>query len=139
MNFGCLLIFLGLNKLKNEFLIPRTVSGRIRFETIAHRSWRPATRDRPKGWLGLGLVARSGGGAAGELAGATWRARGMAVWGGAHPSGGAAWRRWRMLRAMAFIGGEGAMVAGGDGGTTLLWRRGREKVREASNGDNSGG
>jgi hypothetical protein len=34
-------------------------------------------------------------GAAGELMGATGRAPGKAVKGGAHPSGGATWRQWR--------------------------------------------
>jgi hypothetical protein len=31
-------------------------------------------------------------------------------------------RQWRMLRAVAFIGREGALMAGGDGGTTLQCR-----------------
>jgi hypothetical protein len=44
-----------------------------------------------------------------------------------------------MLRATAFIGGVGALVAGGDGSTTLQCRRGRGKVRVSSNGDNGGG
>jgi hypothetical protein len=125
----------------------------------------------PKGWLGLGLAARSGGdaarsavttrisharrhggmlgggpvaagrqqGAAGELMGATGRASGQAIGGGTHSSGGAMERRWRMLRAAAFISGEGAPVAGDDGGTTLwCWCR-RGKVRAASTGDNGGG
>jgi hypothetical protein len=58
-------------------------------------------------------------GAAGELMGATGRALGKAVGGGAHPNGGAAWRRWRSLGTAAFIGGERALVAGGDGGVAL--------------------
>jgi hypothetical protein len=58
-------------------------------------------------------------GAAGELAGATGRAPAKAVGGGADPSSGVAERRWRMLRAATFIGGERAPVVGGDGGTTL--------------------
>jgi hypothetical protein len=33
------------------------------------------------------------------------------VGGGAHPSGGTAWRRWSILRAETFIGWEGAPVA----------------------------
>jgi hypothetical protein len=64
MNFESLLIFLGLNKLKNEFLIPHTVLGPIRPEATAHGARRPAMRGRPKGWLGLGLAARSNGEAA---------------------------------------------------------------------------
>jgi hypothetical protein len=44
-----------------------------------------------------------------------------------------------MLRAAAFIGGEGALVAGGNGGTTLQCRHGRGKVRATSNWDNGGG
>jgi hypothetical protein len=32
---------------------------------------------------------------------------GEGVGGGAHPSGGAVWRRLRMLQAAAFVGGEG--------------------------------
>jgi hypothetical protein len=75
----------------------------------------------------------------GELVGATGRAPGKAAGGGAHPSGGAAWRRWRMLWAVTFINREGAPVADGDGGTTLQCRCGRGKVRAASNGDNGGG
>jgi hypothetical protein len=71
-----------------------------------------------------GAVARSPAagwrqGATSELTEATGRAPGNAVGGGVHPSGGVTERRWRMLRATAFIGGEGAPVAGGDGGTTL--------------------
>jgi hypothetical protein len=77
--------------------------------------------------------------ATGELTGATGMALGNAVGGGAQPSGGAAWRRWRMLRAVAFIGGEGASVAGGDGGRTLQCGCGRGKVSATSNGDNGGG
>jgi hypothetical protein len=117
------------------------VSGLIRPGATAHGVWRPATCGRLKGWLVLGLAAWSGGetahgavrdacktarwrahrwqGAAGELTGATGRAPDKAVWGGAHPSGGTAWSRWRMLQAAAFIGGDGAPVAGGDGGTAL--------------------
>jgi hypothetical protein len=95
-------------------------------------------RGEPKGWLGLGLAARSGRemthggvpasgsvaagrrqGVAGELAGETGRALGKAVGGRADPSGGTVERRWRMLRAVAFISGEGSPVASGDGGTTL--------------------
>jgi hypothetical protein len=38
----------------------------------------------------------------------------------------------------AFIGGEGAPVANGDGGTVLQCRHKRGEVRAASNGDNSG-
>jgi hypothetical protein len=64
MNFGSLLLFLGLKKSKNEFLIPRTVSGPIRPESTAHGARRPATRGRPKGCLCLSLAARSGGDAA---------------------------------------------------------------------------
>jgi hypothetical protein len=64
MNFGSLLIFLGLNKSKNKFLIPRTVSGPIQPEATAHGARRPATRGRLKGWLCLSLATRSGGDAA---------------------------------------------------------------------------
>jgi hypothetical protein len=85
------------------------------------------------------VVAGQRQGAAGELARATGRASGKAVGGGAHPSGGATKRRWRMLRASAFIGGEGAPVADGDGGMTLQCRCRRGKVRASSNGDNGGG
>jgi hypothetical protein len=122
------------------------VSGPIRPRATAHGAWRPDTRDRLKGWLGLGLAARSDGeaahgaeqgvrrersrrghraqlvcvttrwhpqcaagrwhDAAGELVGATGRAPGKAVGGGAHPSGDAAWRRLRMLQPVAFNGSE---------------------------------
>jgi hypothetical protein len=84
------------------------------------------------------VVAGRQHGAISELAGATGRAPGNAVKGGAHLSGGTTWRRWRMLWVVVFIGGEGAPVAGGDGGTTLQCRRERGKVRVASNGDNNG-
>jgi hypothetical protein len=139
------------------------VSGPIRSGATAHGAWQPAMHDRTKGWLGLSLAARSdretargavrrGDALAGssvvadqrqgatiELAGASGRAPSKAVGGGAHPSGGATWRWWRMLRAAAFVGGEGAPVAGSGGGMTLQCRCGRRKVRAASNGDNSGG
>jgi hypothetical protein len=65
------------------------------------------------------MVAGRRHGAAGELAGATGRAPGKAIEGGAHLSSGATKRRRRMLWVEVFIGGEGASVAGGDGGTTL--------------------
>jgi hypothetical protein len=71
--------------------------------------------------------------------GATGRVPGKAVGGGAHPSGGAAWMRWWMPWVAAFVGGEGAPVAGSDGGTTLQCCCEKRKVRAASNGDNSGG
>jgi hypothetical protein len=44
-----------------------------------------------------------------------------------------------MLLAAAFISGEGALVVGGDRGTSPQCRCGRGKVRVASSGDNSGG
>jgi hypothetical protein len=62
--FWNLLIFLGLNKSENDFLIPRKVAGLIRSEAIAHGARRPSTPSRSKGWLGLGLEAQSGGEAA---------------------------------------------------------------------------
>jgi hypothetical protein len=49
-------------------------------------------------------------GVVGELTGTTGRALGKAVGGGTHPSGGTAWMRWRMLRAVAFNGGEATPV-----------------------------
>jgi hypothetical protein len=115
---------LGLNKSENEVLIPRTVSGPIRPEAgeAAHSAGMERVRQersRRGGVLTGGSAAGQRQGATGELAGATWRASGKAVGGGAHPSGDMAWRRWRMLRAVAFVGGEGALVAGDDGGTTL--------------------
>jgi hypothetical protein len=64
MNFGSLLIFLRLNKSKNKILISCTVSGPIWPEPTVHVVRRPATRGRPKGWLGLGLATRSDGEAA---------------------------------------------------------------------------
>jgi hypothetical protein len=77
-------------------------------------------------------------GAVGEITGATGRAPGKTVGGGAHPSGGMTERRWSMLRAVAFVGGEGASVAGGDGGMTLQCQCKRGKMRATSNGDNGG-
>jgi hypothetical protein len=49
--------------------------------------------------------------------------------GGAHPSGGTAWRRWRMLRAAAFNGGEAALVTNDVDSVALQCRGRREKVR----------
>jgi hypothetical protein len=54
---------------------------------------------------------------------------GKAVGGGAQPSGGAAWRRWRMLRAVAFNGGEAAPVTDDIDGVALQCQGRREKVR----------
>jgi hypothetical protein len=55
-------------------------------------------------------------------------APGKAVGGGAHPSGGAVWRWWRMLRAAAFNGGEAAPVTHDIDGVALQCRGRREKV-----------
>jgi hypothetical protein len=52
---------MGLNKSKNEFLIPLRVSSPIRPEATTHEAWQPATHGRLKGWLGLGLAAWSSG------------------------------------------------------------------------------
>jgi hypothetical protein len=71
-------------------------------------------------------------GAAGELAGATGRASAKGVGGGAQPSCGAAWRRWRMLRAVAFNGDEAALVMDDIDGVALQCRGRREKVRVES-------
>jgi hypothetical protein len=71
-------------------------------------------------------------GVAGELTGATVRAPGKAVGGGAHPSDGAAWRRWRMLRAVTFNGGEASPVMDDVDGVGLQCRGRREKVRGES-------
>jgi hypothetical protein len=84
------------------------------------------------------MVAGRRQGAICELMGATGRASGKADGGGAHPNGGAAWRRWRSLGTAAFIGGERAPMADGDGGMALQCRCGRGKVRAASIGDNGG-
>jgi hypothetical protein len=58
-------------------------------------------------------------GAVGKLVEATGRVPGKAVEGGAHRSGGAAWRRWRMLWAAAFNGGEAAPVTDDIDGVAL--------------------
>jgi hypothetical protein len=63
---------------------------------------------------GASVVAGRWHGAADELAGAIGRSPGKAVGGGAHPNGGAVWRRWRSLETMVFVAGERALVAGGD-------------------------
>jgi hypothetical protein len=141
MNFGSLLIFLELNKSKTKFLNPRIVSGPIQPGATSHSAWRPspvAQSPRPAHarWRGGAL-------AGGSVVAGRWQRAGVivpgkAVRGGAHPSGDVAWRRWRMLRATAFIGGEGAPMAGDDGGMTLQCRCRRRKVRAASNGDNDG-
>jgi hypothetical protein len=55
-------------------------------------------------------------------------APGNVVGGEAHPSGGAAWRQWRMLRVAVFNGGEAAPVTDAVNGMALqCWGR-REKV-----------
>jgi hypothetical protein len=46
-------------------------------------------------------------------------ASGKAVGGGAHPISGAAWRQWRMLRAVAFNGSEAALVTDDVDGVAL--------------------
>jgi hypothetical protein len=103
---------------------------------------------RPTSWLGLSLTARSSGeaahdaemgrarrhcgaltggsvvagrwqGSASKLAGGHREGTEQGDWGGAHPNGGAAWRQRRSLRIVAFIGGERAPVADGDGGVAL--------------------
>jgi hypothetical protein len=66
-------------------------------------------------------------------------ASGKAFGGGAHPNGGAAWRRWRSLETAAFVGRERALVAGGDGGATVQCQCKKGKVRAFSIGDNGGG
>jgi hypothetical protein len=54
---------------------------------------------------------------------------GKAVGGGAHPSGGAAWRRWRMLQVAAFNGGEAAPITNDVDGVALQCQGKKEKVR----------
>jgi hypothetical protein len=120
----------------------------IRPEATTHGVQRPATCGWPKGWLGLGLAARSSRengvlasgsvaagrwqGAAGELTGATSMAPGKALGGGAHPSSGVMERRRRMLGAATFISGEVASVMDDVNGVSLqCWGR-REKVRGES-------
>jgi hypothetical protein len=51
--------------------------------------------------------------------GATGRTSGKAVGGKAHWSSGAAWRRWRMVRATAFNSGEAAPVVDDVDGAAL--------------------
>jgi hypothetical protein len=59
-------------------------------------------------------------------------APGKVVGGGAHPNGGAAWRRWRTLGTAVFSGDDGAPVIGG-GRLELLQHRGRKaRVRRGS-------
>jgi hypothetical protein len=58
-------------------------------------------------------------GAVGKLVVATGRVSGKAVGGGAHRSGGTTWRRWRMLWAAAFNGGEAALVTDDIDGVAL--------------------
>jgi hypothetical protein len=57
------------------------------------------TRWRDDVLTGGSVVVGQRQGGADEFAGATGRTLGKAVRGGAHPSGGTAWNRWRMLRA----------------------------------------
>jgi hypothetical protein len=71
-------------------------------------------------------------GAAGELARDIGRVPSKAVRGGAHPSGAATERWWRMLRAAAFTGGEVAPVMDDVNNVPLQCRGKREKVRGES-------
>jgi hypothetical protein len=59
MNFGSLLIFLGLNKSENGFLNPRIVTGPIQPRATAHGVWRPAMCSRPKSGPRRGNGARA--------------------------------------------------------------------------------
>jgi hypothetical protein len=52
--------------------------------------------------------------------------------GGAHPSGGAAWRWWKMLRAAAFNGSEAASMTDDVDNAALQCQGRREKVRGKS-------
>jgi hypothetical protein len=141
MNCRSLLIFLGLNKSENEFLIRAQCRarsgpglqpmGRGGLPCAAGRqagwasAWRPGPTEEVAHGTGTGCASRarlrcghcahpvrattwwrahrwlSGRWAAarccGELVGAIGRAPGKAAGGGAHPNGGAAWRRWRSL------------------------------------------
>jgi hypothetical protein len=71
-------------------------------------------------------------GVVGELMGTTGRASGKGVGGGTHPSGGTVWMRWRMLRAVAFNGGEAAPVTDDIDDVALQCRGRRQKVRGES-------
>jgi hypothetical protein len=123
-----LLIFLGLNKSRNDFF---NSTHSVWPDPTYHEAWCPATYDRLKGWLGLGLTAWWQG-AAGELVRGIGRASDKAVGGGTHPSDDAAERWWRMLRAAAFTNGEGTPVMDGVDGVALqCWGR-RENVRGES-------
>jgi hypothetical protein len=100
------------------------VSGPIRPEATAHGAQQPAARGQPKGWLGLSLVARTGGDAARGAVASRWRLAGGKVllvssWG---PQGG----RWARqsgveLTRAAFVNGEGAPVAGSGVEGGLKW------------------
>jgi hypothetical protein len=115
--------------LKNEFLIPRTVSDPIRPEATAHGVRRPAMRGRPKGWLGLGLAARSGGEAA--RGGAAVRTHDDAV---AHSLAS----RWRLssgkVLPVSLWGAQGGHRARRLGWGSPEWRRSVEAVEDASGG-----
>jgi hypothetical protein len=148
MNSRSLLIFLRLNKSENKFLIRTQCrarsgpglqpTGRGGLPHAADRqagwasAWQPGPAEEAAHGAGTGCARRRGGaltggsvvagrrqGATRELTGAIGRASGKAVGGGAHTNGGALWRRWKSLGTAAFISGESAPVAGGDGGTTL--------------------
>jgi hypothetical protein len=78
---------------------------------------RPSQRTRSSS--GGGICSHGAGGGA----------LGKAVGGGAHLSGGVAWRWWRMLQAAAFNGCKVAPVTDDVDGVDLqCWRR-RDKVR----------
>jgi hypothetical protein len=75
---------------------PDTIPGRNRPEATAHGARRPATRGRPKSWLGHGLAAQ--------------------------PSGTTGLRDLLQRASAARAGGEGALV-GGDSGCGILQHR----------------
>jgi hypothetical protein len=93
----------------------------------------PRARWRGGTLAGGSVAASRWQGATSELVGATGRVPGKGVEGGAHPSGGAAWRRWRMLRVVAaFNGGEAAPVTDDINGVALQCQVRREKMRGES-------
>jgi hypothetical protein len=125
--------------LENRFLNPHTVLGRIA-EATAHGMRRPTTHGRPKGWLGLGLAARSCGemargavrsacdGAVACSSTTRWRLAGSKVLPVSlqGPQGGR-WARWsgvELTRAAARHGGGGVFFGRrrSSVGRELRWR-----------------
>jgi hypothetical protein len=113
--------------LKNEFVNPRTVSDPIQPRATAHGAWRPSTHSQPKGWLGLGLAARS------DREVARQAARGTRDGAVAHSPVALWWLAGSKVLPVSLRGGHRKGAGqGGRGWSSSERRRGMEAVEDAS-------